>query len=630
MAKADESVTFAINMEDGTSGAAESAAAALKSLRESIKSDTREIGELQKAMKNLQQGSSVNIEQFRQLKTQLDAKKEAVAKAQSAFLDLGGTFKNTNPPTSRFQAFAQQAQQLPGPLGELVGKFGNLKALLSGGAIALGIAAIAVALVAVTAACVAAAVALGKYGLEQANARRGELLQLEGLTKMRNWWGLAAGNAKEMQGAIDRVSGSTTLGRDKLVGYTNELYRMGLRGQNLSYALEAAAIKGSALGEEGAKSAMHWAAGMAIAGGSVKKLADDVKARFGGVVAAQMLDLNVQAAKLRENFALLFTGLKIDDVLTALSGVAQLFSQSTYSGQSLRAIMTELFKPLVSAIDYLGPLVKRFFQGMIISALQVGIVVLKLRNWFREAFGTDTMKALDLTTSALWAGRLALLGVGAAVVLTGALIAGALAAALPFIWGAVAAVGALAIEGLILAAPFLLGAVAIGALLAAGYQLYRLWKEIDWSELGTSIVDGIVNGLKSGAQWVKDAVLELGESAMKTLKATLGIASPSKEFARLGLAVPEGFEQGVRQGTPGAHQAIGELGGDAAPAGGPAPVAGGAGGRGPVSFTFGDIVLGDPKDKSAADYARDFRDQLVRELESVAIQIGAPLGGGAV
>lgn len=618
MAKADESVTFAIDMEDGTSGPAESAAKALKSLKDSIKSDTRELGELQKAMRNLQQGSVVNIEQFQTLKKAIDEKKESIAKAQSSFLSLGGSFRDSNPPTGRFQAFAQQAQAIPGPIGDILKRFGSLKELVAGGAIALGIAAIAAALVAVTAAAVAAAVALGKYGLEQANARRGELLQLEGLTKMRNWFGIAAGNAKEMQGAIDRVSGSTTLGRDKLVGYTNELYRMGLRGQNLTYALEAASIKGAALGDEGAKSAMHWAAGMAIAGGSVKKLADDVKARFGGVVAMQMLDLNVQAAKLKENFGLLFTGLDIEGVLRGLSGVTQLFSQSTYSGQALRAIMTELFKPFTAALEWAAPLAKRFFQGLIISALQVGIVVLKLRNWFREAFGTDTWKGLDLMTTALWAGRLALLGVGAAIVLTGGLFVAALVFATPFIWAAVTAVGALALEGLLLAAPFILGAVAIGALIAAGYQLYKLWQEIDWTELGTSIVDGIVNGLKSGAQWVKDAVLELGESAMKTLKETLGIASPSKEFARLGLAVPEGFEEGVRQGTPGAHDAIGELG-DATPS----TPSGGSARGGNVTVNVGDIHIGDVKGQSARDLARSIREELMRELEGIAIQLGA-------
>jgi hypothetical protein len=437
---------------------------------------------------------------------------------------------------------------------------------------------------------------------------------------MRNWFGIAAGNAKEMQGAIDQVSGATTLGRDKLVGYTNELYRMGLRGDRLKLALEAAAIKGSALGDEGAKSAMHWAAGLSMAGGNLKKFTDDIKARFGGIVAAQMLDLNVQAAKLKENFALLFTELHIDGVLQALQGVTQLLSQSTYSGQALKAIVSEIFKPLVGAIEWAGPIAKRFFQGLIISALQVGIVVLKLRNWFREAFDTQSMRGIDLTTAALWAGRSALLAVAAAVVLTGGLIITALVFAMPFIWAAVTAVGALAISGLIAAAPFILLAAAFGLAVATGYQLAKLFQEIEWEELGTSLVNGIVNGVKNRAQWLKDAVMELGQDAMKSLKETLGIASPSKEFARLGLAVPEGFEEGVRQGTPDAHAAVGELGAAEPSAGG-----GGAAARssGSATLTFGDIIIQGGDGKSGTDLAREFREALQRELEGVAIQLGA-------
>src|SRR4051812_16637266 len=332
---------------------------------------------MQAAMKNLQGGTVVNIKQFKQLQEQILAKKSALAQAQSSFLALGGTFNKAGGSSSSFQArlaeLAKQSAAMPGPLGGLVARFQSLAAVVGGGLIAAGIVAIVAGLALLVAGTIAAVNALARYGVAQADARRSELLRIEGLTKIRNWYGLAAGNAGQMQVGIDKGSASSALSRDKVAAYSEQLYRMGLRGDNLSAALEGVAIKSSVQGEAQASMFAQWAAGAALTGGSVRRLADDVKARLGGIAERQMLSLTVQAEKQQEAFAALFSGLNIEPFLKAKKAVSDMFSQSTASGRALKLLLTTLVQPLVNAATAAMPVIKRFFQGMILAALDIGI-----------------------------------------------------------------------------------------------------------------------------------------------------------------------------------------------------------------------------------------------------------------
>jgi hypothetical protein len=619
---ADETATFAVNLEDGTSGPAEAAAVALGNLQKKIVADTTALGQMQKALRNLKGATTPNVSQIAELSKRIEAQKQAIAGAQSSYLQLGGNFeaskKKARSFVERLGELGQTAKGLPGPVGGVVGQLQSLSGIVSRGALVGGLVAVAAVLVAVAVAAVAATAALLKFGISSANARRNEALHLESLTKMRNVFGLAAGNAKEMQASIDRVSGTTALGRDKLGEYTAELYKMGLRGKNLDSALEGMAIKGAVVGDEGAKAFGQWAAGAARAGKSVQRLTDDVKARFGGIAAAQLLDLDVQTKKLHESFAALFADLGIDKLLEGINSITALFSQSTRSGQALKAIMETVFQPLVDAITYVAPIAKRFFQGIIVGALLVSIAVLKLRRYFRETFGGgELISQAALMKTALLAGVAAVGLFAAAMLLAFGAIVAVLVFAAPFLWAAVAAVGALAVQGLILAAPFILAAVAVGALIAAGYQLYQLWKEIDWTSLGTAIVDGIVNGIKASAKWLTDTVNELGTGALDALKSTLGIASPSKAFAQLGIAIPQGVAAGIDAGKGDTQSAVdGLVGVPGAPRGQAS---------GSVTIDVGGITINAGAGDQASDIAADVERELVPVFERIAIQLGAML-----
>jgi hypothetical protein len=635
---ADDKTTasFALELQDGMKGPAASAAGALKQLRTQIDGDTKALRAMQVAMKNLQGGTNVNAAQLKKLQAGIAEKKQAIAGATSSFLSLGGTFarsaNDSNSLRARLDAITKTAQGMPGPLGMMLGKFEAFAKLVGGGGIALGIIAISAALIALVAAVGAAVGALFKLGIANADARRNELLHLEGLTKLRNYFGLAAGNAKEMQGAIDQVSGSSLLGRDKLAAYSDQLYRMGLRGENLTAALEGVAIKSQVQGDAAANAFAGWAAGAALTGQSVRKLSDDVKARLGGIASAQMLGLDAQATQLHKSFDALFSGLKIEPLLKGLKSITDLFSQSTASGRALKQLMTLMLQPLIDGTAEATPLFKIFIQECIIHTQRFVIALLKVRNWLRKSFD-DARGPIDKTIAVLGGGKDALAkwipGLGGFA--TAAKVLGVALGLwlIPVLWGAVTAVGALVFEGLLLALPFIGAAAVILVLYDAVVSLIDFWKKTDWSALGSSIWQGLVNGLGGGLHKVVESVEGMGKAAWKALKDALGIASPSKVFAQLGLAIPMGVELGVNRGAPAAQAAIADVTGGAPRIGRATPEATKPGGASAASAAGGtntvhidQINVYAQSDKAPA-MARDFVRELESVLEGVTFQIGA-------
>jgi hypothetical protein len=633
---ADHTATFAVKLEDGTSAPALNAAKAFSQLQDTLAADTKALAEMQKAMKNLNAGTSVNIEQANKLRAAMAAKRDAIAQSTAAILELGGsltraapkaakveqsivkigaavaktdpkvdhlgkTMAQTKPKTekvtSAFEQLTKQANAMPGPLGAILGRFSSLSGLLAGGALAVGVMAVATAVIALTAAMAAAIATLASYGIAQANARRSELLRLEGLTKMRFWYKAAAGSATEMQKVIDQVSDSSSLGRGEITKYTEQLYRMGLRGNNLSEALEGVAIKAATQGDAAANAFAGMAAGAALSGRSIHAMTEKVKTRLGGIAAKKMLDLNVQIEKMRENFDALFRDLKIEGLLTAMREVGKVFSQSTVTGRALKTTIEGVVQVVTDGLADAAPYAKRFFQGMVIGALLLGIVFLQLRKSFRETFGGDSKKGLDGMNLALDAG----------ILLVSMLVA---------------AVAVLAAIAVVLAAPFIALAALVYGLAIAVLAVWDWLKTLDWKAIGSFIIDGILTGLKYGAQLIAPAMTALGTAAWKAFSSVLGIHSPSKVFAELGRAIPEGVAVGVEEGAPTAQSAVESAVG--------VPKGGGAGGgaRG-AALSIGELHFHAANDSQPRAMAEDFRRELERVLEGLAISLGAPVPGGA-
>jgi hypothetical protein len=541
-----DTATFVLDLESNIAGVAQASAGALEQLKQKIQGDVAALREMQAAMRAIQSGGVVNIAVAKELRDRIAAQKATIAAAQSQYISLGGTFsgvrggaRETN---EALQALAQAVGVAGGPLAGLLNKLATMRGLVGAGVIAGGILAIVAALAALAAASVSAAASLGAYALKQADARRSELLRLEGLTKVRRFMfggffgPRAADSAEFLQGTIDQVASKVAASRDEVAKLTSEFYRAGLRGGNLQQAVEGASIALSAGGEEAVAQFKAMAMGAGLMGGNLKRVADDARARFGRINDLMRLGLNVQFAKAKENIAALFKDIKIENFLKGLSGSLELLSQSTATGRALKAILETIFQPLMDQVSGpVGVAVKRFFQGMVIGALLAVIAFQRLAKEFNKAFGSgDFLKNLDLQKTALMAGVVAV---------------GLLAAAfvgLGFAMAVVTAIGGTLVASIV--APFVL-------IVAAIENVRNKLKTMSWGEIARSWIDGLVNGILSGMQTVGRAVESLGNFVLSSFKRALDIKSPSRVAMRAAIEFPRGVALGIKSGSPEVERA---------------------------------------------------------------------------
>lgn len=602
MASDSTSSEYSIVLTDETSKPAQSAGQALARLGQQIEADQKKLRAMQAAMARLKGGTVTNVAAFRALRDQISAQRARVASAQSAYVDLGGTFGETQEQAGGFlgglRGLLEAAKRTPGPVGQLATRIGALASPMT---LAIGLAAaLALGLVAVATAAIAGAVSLGRLALASADARRSELLHLEGLTTLRNAYGVTAGRASDLVAAIDRVSDSSALSRSEIGGMAESLYRAGLRGANLSDALEGLSIAQSVQGDRGAARFRAMAVSIARTGGSVRRLSDDVRARLGGIAARQALGFGRQLERLQESVARIFADVRIEGFLQALHSVVSLFSQSTETGRALHTLVGVIFSPLFDQIGVGAPLVRRFFQGVVIASQRVTIIVLRVRNALRRTFGESSIFAI------FDGGR-------------ASLIAGA------------AALTVLAVAALAVAAPFLL----LGAAFVGGYMAVQKFRagltvlaiellnlRAEWSNAGDQMIEGLLGGLQRGYDRVRGAVRGLAAAATTALTDALEIRSPSRVFAGFGLQIPRGLAEGVERGAREAEGAVEGLGGGTADA---APSGGGRLGRG-APITFGDVhvTLQNGTRAEAQEAARAFVEQVASMLEGVAVELGAP------
>jgi hypothetical protein len=620
--KSDPSARFVLELDDETSGSADAAASSLDAMKESIDGGLKNLRAMQTAMRNLKSASTPNIEAMNALKLKIDAQKESIAGLQAKYIELGGTFQKSSDDTDEasdsLSDLMKAAKGLPGPLGSIAGKLGSVGGIWS---LLLKTWAASIALLAgVVVAIGAVYVALGRYAIAQSDARRSELLHLEGLTTLRNRFGIAAGSATELQQAIDRVSSSSALNRERIGGMTEELYRAGLRGAALEESLQSLAMVEQVQGAAGVARMRGRIIMEARAGRSAQRLAD-IQARLGGIAARQMLSLDVQSAKLRENVSRIFSGLQLEGALRALQLVTSLFSQSTASGRALKQIVEVLFQPLLNTIEEGGPAARRFFQGMILGAQELVIAILEVAVWWRRTFGgSDMLKNVDMLELALQAGRIAVY----AIVIGLVLFVGALAAitvVLGVVIGLVGSfvIGLLALPAIVAASiasiiAFFAAAPAavIAAIAAIGYGVKALWDSFDWASLGRSIVSGLLAGLAGGGPTLTGAITSIATSIQSAFASALEIHSPSRVFAELGAEIPAGVAEGIDAGAAQANDAASNM----------VDASGGAGGSDRGSITINELHV--HADGDAESIAVSVREALIEILEGLQHERGAP------
>jgi len=650
----DDTFQVGIDLVDNVTPAAESASSALKELEDQITSDTKALSELQKAMRNLKSAAKPNEVEIARVGKAMERVKERLAGAQSNFIRTGGSFKKVaaaskgagkaladpGPPPTKIQQFTETLTSLqkaasgtPGPVSTVLDGMGKI--LRMAGSTKIALVALVAAIVAVGVAVLTAAKRLGEFAIASREARRNELLQLESATKLRTvyamTYGLAADKAKDLQSAVDQVSASVSIGRDQVAGYAAKLERMGVRGKNLAPALDAVSKAASGFGEEQANQTAAWAAGLALTGGNVKKLADRVNSQIGGVVKQKMLSSEVQARKLAESYGALFASVDIEPLLAARKGFNDLFSQATNSGKALKRIFGGMAQPIINAFEWIAKAGKILVQKLIIAFLNIELKWLKFRLAIKK--GGDNIGTVFHNVVKEW--------------LVGMAHAGAFLVKLQFklaVWALKLAwtlIKTLA-KGIITAIPFAIQAL-FGALIGVYDSILTLWDGIDWSKLGTAIVDGIMSGLKGGATEYLNTLVDFGQSAVDAFAGILKIRSPSKVFEGLGVAIPEGVSAGVNKGAPAARRSVADLVEPPTappmravdPTAGIAPGSGrGRSGAG-ATITIAELVVnvgsggsGKGDDGKGADpktIAQAIKRELENILQTVAVQMGAPV-----
>ena len=108
-----------------------------------------------------------------------------------------------------------------------------------------------------------------------------------------------------------------------------------------------------------------------------------------------------------------------------------------------------------------------------------------------------------------------------------------------FINVAIQIIGAL-IVGIVQATPQI-----IAGIIKLVNQLDEKFRNYDWLSLGVNLIKGILRGIQSVDDQLKNYILNLAKQCLQKIKNALGIKSPSKEFFKVGVYTMIGMTRGI-------------------------------------------------------------------------------------
>lgn len=407
---------------------------------------------------------------------------------------------------------ADAFEKLGGPLGAIGGKAGDATdafkkltgSLGTAGGVYLGIA---LAVTAVTVALVAGAAALMKFAIGSADASRSSGLLAAGIAQS-----VAGGEALEAK--IHALGTQVPQTRDELMSMAGELAKTGLRGKELTDALEDAAVKAATL-------------------------------KYGPDFQRQTISLNSLTTRLHDNIKDLFKGVMIERFLQSLSSIVELFDSTTVSGNAMKVALTTLVQPVIDGLANLGPVIVKTFIQFEIWVMRALIAI--------KPFGSTIVTVAKI--------------VGVAVLAIGAV----LAVAAGVIVGMAAAAGALVIGLGYLGAKFtelLFGAQGLGAAILSGPGAAFDWlmakaqavidfiAGLDLVTIGTQLITGLAQGILSGGSAVTTAITGIADGAINAAKSIFKIQSPSAVFAEIGMQTGAGMQKGIDGSAGGVQGSI--------------------------------------------------------------------------
>lgn len=460
--------------------------------------------------------------------------------------------------------------KLGGPLGAVGQKASGvagavLKMGKSLGAAGPYVAAVVLAL-AVATAFAAAALAITKFGVESADTARTQALLSDGIA------GSVAGG-RELDKTIADLGNKVPQTRDELVGMAADLAKTGLKGAALSDALEEAAVKAA-------------------------------KLKWGPDFAKQMLSLPNQAARLKQNFAGIFSGLKIEGLLEGLSKMVALFDSNTETGKALKVVFESLFQPVVDGLTAIIPKAIATFIQLEILAMKAMIALLPYKS---------TLEKVGYAFAILAAVAVVAIGVIIALLLTAVAIPVLLVAGFMWISDACTAAGLAIRSGVGSAVEWLRGKVD---------EVVNFFKGLSLGEIGTQLIQGLIAGLVGAGPGVITAITGIAGGAIDAAKKALGIASPSKVFAEIGMHTAAGMEQGVDGGAEAVQSSV-----EAMVA--PPDVPSGGGSASTSATSSGGMFAGAIFNfNGVGGDAKSFAEEFLAEIERIAAQSGSAVPNG--
>ena len=303
-------------------------------------------------------------------------------------------------------------------------------------------------------------------------------------------------------------------------------------------------------------------------------------------------------ARFQENITKMFENIDVGPFLDQVKSLFDIFGQGKASGQALTAGIGGFFKQVFSLATKVVPYIKRFLLDLVIYGLKAYLGLRPIIQWIKDLQKNTTFVTMFWTVMR-GLGTAALV-VGAAIAIVIAVVVG-LALVLIGIQVAIVAVGGA-----------ILGFVASAGQALAGWAASAAGLAVDF-------VKGLVDGISNGASAVVGAVTNLAGGAKNAFKGALGIASPSKEMAKLGKFAGEGVAVGLDASTSKVASAAGDLGGSALGATAGGASGGGKGGGGiTVNVASGAIVI-----QGAGKGAEDLTEQAISLLfERIALAQG--------
>lgn len=619
-----ESVEFEITLDSsGVAASAKSSADGLTRLESAIKKSQAEYTRLGKAMKDLQKGSSVDVELMRKLQAQHRAAGDRIAGLTTRTMAYRSEMRHSNRVSSESSSWLSRLREGSSKLsseglaparGGVKGLFSNMLAanLVSG--------ALTSALSALARGATSAASTIFRLAIANTDARRSELIHLEAMSKLYSVWGVVRETGGQVQQIIDDIAETSASGRSKLAGFAGQLQNMGMRGQNLADTLDAMGIIAATQGDEYAQRFAAMAQSTVVFGGSVKRMTDDVRARLGGLAQREAMGFSTQISKAKDNVAALFAGVNLTPFLAGLQKVLALFSQTSSTGRALKQLLSGLFSILFGQADQASSSIKNFVQDSVISLQELVLSFLRAGKTGPGAFSEIVLTHAERMASQIWPRVLP-------VILSG--INTLASRILPRVATALEPVGAEIAKGIGIGLANAAGSILVNVLtlilskdaLMIGVVAGLLGDA--FRALGMDVAGGIAAGIQDGAVRVLEAVVNLGAAIKEKFKNFLGIHSDSVVFKGEAKFISTGVATGIRSGFPAIRRATSDMvqvpsmTAQGVLAGGRL----GGGGRG-GSVTIANLTV-NAGGSDAHSIALDIRAEIERVLEGAAIQMGA-------